>query len=112
MVSVERESTKKNKSKFKAVTKRGGKLVFIAGSESESPTQSLSKGLGFVKSTLARSLGVVNTETGRFESTGVMPEGFRSAKRGGNFVIQSNALSSKSETSEIQMAKKGKKIFG
>jgi hypothetical protein len=40
-----------------------------------------------------------------------MPEGFRSAKRGGSFVIQSNALSSKSETSEIQMAKKGKKIF-
>jgi len=109
---VERESTvKKSRSRYEAVTKRGGKLFVIPNAGSDSVFESQSKGRPFVERTLARSLGVLDTETGKLVTSPMTPQGYRQSKKPSSFIIQSNALSSQGEKSEIQQSKKSKKIF-
>jgi len=103
---------KKVASKFEAVTKRHGKLVIIPNSMSDNPRTSLLKGENLVKSTLARSLGVVDVESRKFVNTNTLPSGFRQSKKPSNFIIQSNALSSFSEVGEIQQARRSKMMGG
>ena len=98
----------KGTSSFLALTKRFGKEKVLG--RFKTSQDALKFGTSNIKSNLARSLKIIDEKTGKSVK---LPNllGFRPSKRDQFTMVQSNALSNRSETSEIQIYRKGRSPF-